>query len=180
MNTTNKFIQTSELNFSPEPKTCRQTQSSLDQSDRLWKYSECRRMGSMRHQKLWLYLQLPSWSQENQLWLRWGTIDPCEEQEHRCLTLVEKWGTAPLFATPKGKLFLPNITGVIELLCPLLPGHGVRGTIQAIVVNVSEPLALTLKNNSIASQQAISSKGFLQLCRVCAVYEEFWGSMHPI
>jgi len=42
-------------------------------------------------------------------------------------------------------VFLPNITGVIELLCPFLPGQGVRGTIQAVVVKVSEPLALTLK-----------------------------------
>lgn len=100
----NKFIQMSELNFSPEPKTCRQTRSSLDQSDRLWKYSECHRMGSKRHQKLWPCLQLPSWSRENQLWLIWGTIDPWgEEQDHKCLTLVEKWGTAPLFATSKGK-----------------------------------------------------------------------------
>lgn len=37
----------------------------------------------------------------------------------------------------------PRVTGVIELFSPLLPGGSIGGTIQTIIVNVSEPLAFT-------------------------------------
>ncbi len=44
----------------------------------------------------------------------------------------------------KTKSILPCVTGVVKLFSPLLPGGGVSGAIQAIVVNVPEPLAFTL------------------------------------
>lgn len=40
---------------------------------------------------------------------------------------------------------LPNVAGVIEFLSPFLPSHGISRPIQSVVVNVSEPLALTFK-----------------------------------
>lgn len=41
------------------------------------------------------------------------------------------------------KGILPYVSGVIKLFSPLLPGEGVGGAIQTIVVNVPEPLAIT-------------------------------------
>lgn len=43
---------------------------------------------------------------------------------------------------------LPHVTGVVELLGPLLPGGGVGGAVQAVVVKVPEPLAFTFQEKS--------------------------------
>lgn len=43
---------------------------------------------------------------------------------------------------------LPDIVGVIEFFCPLLPRGSVGGAIQAVVVNVPEPLAFTFTSMS--------------------------------
>ena len=40
---------------------------------------------------------------------------------------------------------LPNVAGVIELFSPFLPGQGISGAVQAVVVDVSEPFALAFK-----------------------------------
>lgn len=42
---------------------------------------------------------------------------------------------------------LPWVIDVIKLFSPLLPGQGVGGAIQAIVVDVPEPLAFTFTDN---------------------------------
>lgn len=44
------------------------------------------------------------------------------------------------------KSILPCVTGVIKLFSPLLPGSGTGGAIQAIVVNIPEPLAFTFRD----------------------------------
>lgn len=43
---------------------------------------------------------------------------------------------------------LPCVAGVVELFCPLFPGGGVCGAVQAVVVDVPEPLAFTFKDTS--------------------------------
>lgn len=43
---------------------------------------------------------------------------------------------------------LPDVAGVIEFFGPLLPCGSAGGTIQAIVVNVPEPLAITFTSTS--------------------------------
>lgn len=43
---------------------------------------------------------------------------------------------------------LPDVAGVIEFFCPLLPCGSAGGTIQAIVVDVPEPLAITFTSTS--------------------------------
>ena len=40
---------------------------------------------------------------------------------------------------------VPYVGGVVEVLRPLLPGECVGGAVQAVVVDVPEPLALTCR-----------------------------------
>lgn len=47
---------------------------------------------------------------------------------------------------------LPYVAGVVKLLGPLLPGGGVGGAVQAVVVDVPEPLAFTFKDTSHPNQ----------------------------
>lgn len=47
---------------------------------------------------------------------------------------------------------LPYVAGVVKLLSPLLPGGGVGGAVQAVVVDVPEPLAFTFKDTSHPNQ----------------------------
>lgn len=44
---------------------------------------------------------------------------------------------------------LPNIAGVIEFFSPFLPSQGISRAIQSVVVNISEPLSLTLKRKTM-------------------------------
>lgn len=54
----------------------------------------------------------------------------------------------------KIKSTLPCVTGVVKLFCPLLPGGGVGGAIQAIVVDVPEPLAFTFRHVTVKKSAA--------------------------
>lgn len=43
---------------------------------------------------------------------------------------------------------LPDVAGVVEFFCPLLPCGSAGGAIQAVVVNVPEPFAFTFTSTS--------------------------------
>lgn len=43
----------------------------------------------------------------------------------------------------------PYVTGVIKVLCPLLPGGGVGGAIEAVIIDVPEPFSFTLTTKHI-------------------------------
>lgn len=42
----------------------------------------------------------------------------------------------------------PCVTGVIKVLGPLLPGGGVGGAIEAVIVDVPEPFSFTLPSKT--------------------------------
>lgn len=52
---------------------------------------------------------------------------------------------------------LPDVAGVVKLFGPLFPGGGVGGAVQAVVVDVPEPLAFTFKD----TLHQIKSDGFI-------------------
>lgn len=43
---------------------------------------------------------------------------------------------------------LPDVAGVVEIFCPLLPCGSAGGAVQAVVVNVPEPFAFTCTSKS--------------------------------
>lgn len=53
------------------------------------------------------------------------------------------YGTIYIIGINSDKCILPCVTSVVKFFSPLLPGGGASGAIQAIVVNVPEPLAFT-------------------------------------
>lgn len=133
------LINPTALLISPGRGTCTQKQSYAVQTGRPWRYSGHHRRGSTKRQRWWPGWQQPDWSPESQPVLKWGTNDLWESARWQ---RDAKWDThnrKPL--TLKGPL--PDVAGVIEFFCPLLPCGSAGGAIQAVVVNVPEPFAFT-------------------------------------